>query len=466
MEESGPEITKEIMLNITEEEYIDVLDKLNNELRPLKLYKNTMLKNIHQLKLTSLSKNGVDLQAINFLVSKSKQLITDIQALRIKHEKAFETSEKYMAENRDLQISLEALELKFAKYKEDESQKFASLKKQYEEANQKLITELEDTKSNLNDSKRKVDSLFKGRFECDQKIALLTAEKQELQELIEKQNMEIHDIKMSINHATKKIKDQYYHCHIENQYEKSDIKEQNEKHKLCINDSLQPERLQVCDNQNFGSYDVNISDSKEILIDTNLHSAPNDQITNDKESSKGSFQKDTPNIIDSNDKELEFGKKWIGSRSSKFLRLIDLKSGFLIIEYLDNESISILQKVNKLFHFSLSLDKRIIQLLHRRSVKDLQNKNKELQSKLDAFKIEASKYSSSLKRFYIYKLLYRGEIPSFIDEFEGRFISLMDKLLSFEKPYRTPPSDDNGKTSFFARLKNRIPQLSKHDLVM
>lgn len=470
MNEGMLEITKEIHLDISEMEYIEVLDKLSNTIKPLKLYKNAMLKNIHQLKLTNLTKGNEDLQTINLLVAAVKELLSENQSLKTKADKAIEVSERYLGENRELQKSLESLETKFSRYKEDESQKFASLRKQFEETNSKLTEDLKNNEIMLNDGKKKIDGLFKSLFDSDQKIAVLTAEKEELHKTIKIQQIDMAGLKEAMAKTINKLSHQYHQNLFNSSLEQPQkrVRDLNRDKMKCMTPK---KRSLVQGSEEFEKVQENnsYSNAKSSSFNTEISNTQLIRHTDDLADKKNQNPEDYIHNEENSCEKLSMINEdidWKASKSHKLLSIMDSTKGFTVLEYLDSESISNLQVLSRLHHFSLSSDKRVVSLLHKRSLHYLIEINKELQSRLNSFKIEASKHTSSLKRYYVYKLLYKGELSSFIDEFEARFINLMDKLLSFQKPYKAPPADDNEQKSFFSRLKDRIPQFSAQELVI
>ena len=463
-----PQLKKELILDVDEGNYIDTVEKLSSAIKPYKLYKNKMLTKIHQLKLASLSRECSDTGLLKFCASSLTSLLEENEGLREKSESLAKANEGLIKENKDLLLNLTSTEDKFDKFKKNQADSVACLKKSNNELVSSLKAQIAELKGKNEEGQKKVKSLFENLFESDKVIAALKAKNDKLHELNQTllttlKNKEFEKSVLTTK-FTKAFRKEPLTKRHGDAFDQPNRQRRESKKDRSVD--IRPVKEQT-DNANsiVLQRDVSYQSATKISIlqtDIATESVSKklnsmfDDCKNDKADDLLNIQpipKRKSVILEKNFKSL--------SLYNKLLSLLDSRCGYVIASYLPIKNYVSLLCTNKSVYSLLSFDRDIIKLHHVRSMAQLQKQNEIMQQQLKAFELESLKHEGTLKKYFIYKLLYKKELPTFFAQFETELIDIINKL-DIEEKEETP---QESTLSFFSRLKNSIPTFSTQDLV-
>lgn len=415
-------IEKQLVLRISEEQYIDIITYVTDALVPPKFRKNKMLFNIYQAKLEKISSQPTSIDLPTEPILKSfKNLAEQVDTLMKKLDKYHDINSQLQDENSKLKEEIKSLENKLVMKEENNKSATELTRKKHAAEITKLEQALETLHTQNEDLKKKVDKLFKTTFDNDNTIASLKATLEQKESKIKEYEIEIGNKRFSYDLVAQMIA----------------------KSQISLEKSTQ--RL-----SNHPSDDKKSQKKNEIVA------------------LEGVAQ--LVDIQSSNDARLDHQSIKRVNRLLAFL--FDEKIVRHFLGHLDSRSFSKLTRLNRAFNYLSAHHPIFIARTYQLKERVLRSKLAETKEQLDFFALESAKHQDTLKKFFVYKTLYKRERASSIEQFEsiiidsiGQLKDSIDSAIDSSSKHIEDPVTDLFTGTFFSRLKTKIASFKPTDLV-
>ena len=415
-------IEKQLVLRISEEEYIDIVTYVNEASVPPKFRKNKMLTNIYQAKLEKIGgqPSSIDLPTEPILRS-FKNLAEQVDALTKKLDQYHDTNSQVQDENSKLKEEIKGLESKLMMKEENNKSATESARKRHAAEISKLEQALETLHSQNEELKRKIDKLFKAAFDNDNTIATLKAALEQKDVKIREYEAEIGNKRFSYDLVAQMVA--------------------NSRH------LLEERAKRLFDGQ------LDSGDLKKLNEHTSLKSIY--QLTD--------IQKSPDVRIDSASIK----------RTNRMLAfMFDERVSQCFLSHLDSKTFFKLSCLNRAFSYLSFNHSTFMARRYQLKERAIKSKLAEAKEQLDFFALESAKHQDTLKKFFVYKTLYKREKASSIEQFESIIIDSIGQLkdsIHSANDSTARHSDDRVSSllsgSFFSRLKTKIVSFKPTDIV-